>query len=118
MSNVPDDWNQYYHKCHFCKQTYHDSWSTECACKVCRYCSCSAPPKDMVLEDTCQVCADSGVWAWHDTDWDQQLFDLQSVFDSGQYNEQDSTEVLQKIELLQSTLQEVHKRLTKGITAQ
>tara|TARA_R110002012_G_C11487990_1_gene595837 strand:+ start:104 stop:433 length:330 start_codon:yes stop_codon:yes gene_type:complete len=107
----------YYSKCGQCGGISHASGTVECFCQECEHCETFKPPNDMESEDICCDCVESGVWAWHDTGWDNEMFELQGVFDSGSGNEEDTTEILQKIELLQSTLKVVHQRLTKGITA-
>jgi hypothetical protein len=116
----PSDWSQHYHKCYFCKHTYHDSHCTECLCRECRYCTCSHPPNEMVSEDVCEHCAESGCWAWLD-DWkgpqglDHLLYVVQGMFDSGaDHGIETREEILTNIRNLKSALELVDKRLVDG----
>ena len=49
---------------------------------------------------------------------EEELATVLEVIDGGYHEEQCSTEVLHKIELLQASLAKAHERLTKGFTAQ
>ena len=53
-----------------------------------------------------------------DLNAEEELATVLEVIDGGYHEEQCSTEVLHKIELLQASLAKAHERLTKGFTAQ
>ena len=117
MSNVPDDWGMYYGTCAACDKTFHRSGCVECDCTECRFCECLFPPGD-IEQGTCAPCQQSLFWAWDELNAEEELATVLEVIDGGYHEEQCSTEVLHKIELLQASLAKAHERITKGFTAQ
>ena len=123
MSNVPDDWGASYGRCHFCKQIFHSSGTVECACERCDFCECDFPPLEEPLlvsgmTKSCEPCAETGAWSWAGTDLDKRLFKLSSAVDEGLNNTLGIAGLLLEVEMLQTTLEQVRKKLVKGFTAQ
>ena len=99
------------------QRTFHRSGCVECDCTECRFCECLFPPGD-IEQGTCVPCQQSLFWAWDELNAEEELATVLEVIDGGYHEEQCSTEVLHKIELLQASLAKAHERLTKGFTAQ
>ena len=116
IGNVPDDWNMYYGKCAECGETFHRSGTVTCACTECRLCECLFPPTH-IQGDVCNPCVESCAWAWIDTELEEHLLAMTNVVDDGAGCGDGETEILHKIELLKSSLEAVHRRLTEGFTA-
>lgn len=115
-SNVPDDWNCYWTECAACGKHGHASGTTTCDCTECRFCEEQFPPND-IEQGTCVPCQQSLFWAWDELNAEEELATVLEVIDGGYHEEQCSTEVLHKIELLQASLAKAHERLTKGFSA-
>ena len=110
IGNVPDDWGSGYGQCGECGRGYHASGSTECACSPCELCDDLHPPHEMT-HDTCTHCVDSGAWAWKGTDILTHMEKLWTAIEEGSSH---SGDVLHDIELLQSELSSLHKKLSAG----
>jgi hypothetical protein len=55
MSNVPDDWGMYYHRCHRCGHKYHAS-EGGCGCMDSLECQCGKGNWDRDEEPRCTSC--------------------------------------------------------------
>jgi len=115
--NVPDDWDCHWRTCKSCGEKYHASGSSECACSCCVLCD-ELKPQDLMDGDACSECIDSCVWAWSSTHMAEELGALLDVLEEGYLFDGGPTEMLSRIELLQTTLKQVHKTLSEGFTAQ
>ena len=57
MSNLPDDWDNYWRVCERCDQRYHASGTDPCHCEPCECCGEIVPPAAMREDGWCVDCA-------------------------------------------------------------